>query len=397
MSTLAPDRTLTKCWKTNPAECRIHGSNAGFNALKDLNKAKDVLNSNLTNQDDFDKAKNALSDAQGIYDATPEGLMELQKEIDRTSDPVAKGLLEERLRYVEKLNQIEESFATQVPSGIHEGALSFDGERDAQLDQIKDALEKGVANLSSSEGFKAYLDSAAAFHNYSFNNQMLIMLQTGGKATHVASYRSWAADHERQVTKGEKAIKILAPINYKKVVTDRVTGKDEEKTFTAFKAVPVFDISQTTGKELPKHPSNLLEGEAPEGLIGELESKIEATGYKVRYEEINGGANGYTSRSGEVVIDSRLSNAQRAKTLAHERAHIELGHMERNDYHTGPGGCRGDMEVEAEGVAYIVTHAKGLDSGDYSFGYIAGWAQGDTTKLKTLGSNISKAAKSILG
>ena len=393
MSTLTPERKLTKCWKSNPAECRIHGSNAGFNALKDLMKAKETINGDLYTQKQYDEAANNLREAQGIYDATPEGLAELEKEIE-TADDEHKGLLEQRLNYVKALNSVEEAEA----SAKTEGGIKIAGaDRDEQLKEIQEALEKGVAELSTSEGWQKYLESASKFHNYSFNNQMLIALQTNGMATQVASYRSWLNDHERQVEKGQKAIKILAPITYKKTVKNHTTGVDEEKSFTAFKAVPVFDISQTSGKDLPAHPAQLLEGEAPAGFIEELDKKIEDSGYVISYEEIAGGANGYTSHSGKVVIDSRLSPAQQAKTKAHELAHIKLGHMERDDYHTGPGGCRGDMEVEAESVAFIVSHARGLNSGKYSFGYITSWAGGNTDKLKKLGVAVSKGAKEILG
>ncbi len=393
MTTLAPERKLTKCWKSNPAECRIHGSNAGFNALKELTKAKETLNGDIRTQQEFDAAATALHEAQGLYDATPEGLAELEKAIANAPE-ADKGLLEQRLNYVKTLNTLEEQAATAEKG---KGIQITGADRDAQLKEIQEALEKGIADLATSESWTKYLESASRFHNYSFNNQMLIALQTNGQATQVASYRSWLQDHERQVGKGEKAIKILAPITYKKQVTDRKTGKEEEKTFTAFKAVPVFDVSQTSGKDLPAHPAQLLEGEAPTGFREELETKITASGYTISYEEIPGGANGYTSRTGKVVIDSRLSKAQQAKTLAHELAHIKLGHMERDDYHTGPGGCRGDMEVEAESVAYIVSHAKGLKSGNYSFGYITSWAGGNTEKIKQLGAAISKSAKEILG
>lgn len=400
MSTLLQETRVvaSRCWKKDPSTCRIHGANSASNALAKLTQAKEQLN-NVTNQDEYDSVMDDIKRAQANYDVTPEGLDALEQELEQATTPLEKFLIEERIKYVKLCAEAEQAKAELevATQNAVRNDLVFSGDMAEQLKTIQQTLEEGVAAFANSDEWKKYLESASKFHNYSFNNQMLIMLQTNGEATQVASYKSWNKDHGRTILKGSKAIKILAPITYTKKVKDPETGEEKEDKRIGYKAVPVFDISQTEGKEVPKNPTRLLEGEAPKGMVETLESSIKEKGFTVTYEEISGGANGYTTRVGNrVVIDSRLSPAQRAKTLAHERAHIELGHLERDDYHMGPGGCRGEMEMEAESTAFIVSHAKGLNSGDYSFGYITGWSGGDVNKLKTLGATVSKAAKAIL-
>lgn len=244
-------------------------------------------------------------------------------------------------------------------------------DRKEELKQITDKLEQGIKEVFDSGRYEAYLKSMSKFYRYSLNNCILIAIQCP-EASMVAGYKKWKDDFERQVKKGEKAIRILAPVNRKvmRKVKDPVTGeeKEEEFRFITYRPVPVFDISQTEGKELPEI-SHLLEGD--EG--GELIDRVLAVSpVPVRFEAVRGSANGFYSLNGYIVVDDRLSPSQRLKTLVHEVAHATIhckgGEQENAD--------RNAMEVQAESVAFTVCSYFGIDTSDYSFGYVAGWSEG---------------------
>jgi DNA primase len=264
--------------------------------------------------------------------------------------------------------------------------------REAKLAELHATLEAGVAALASTEDWTAWLSFAGRFRRYSFNNQILIMVQCP-EATHVAGYRAWQA-MGRQVRKGEKAISILAPIT-RKIAEDDETRPVEQRGRTivvGFRGASVFDISQTEGEPVPAAPSHgaeLLDGEAPEGLWDSLAALITAKGFRVERcataNEIHG-ANGVTDFGAfTVTVRSDVSDAQAVKTLAHEAAHVLL--------HNPQGGswdCREVGEVEAESVAFIVCGHHGMDSSGYTFGYVAGWAGRDSEA-------VAKTARAVLG
>lgn len=252
--------------------------------------------------------------------------------------------------------------------------------REAHLDDARELLDTGIAELTSEHGWRHWLLGAANLHRYSFRNQLLLVQQTDGQVSHVEGYRAWAA-LGRQVRKGEKGLMILAPV-LRRPDTDETTTVDSQQSDAAasgprrlvgVKPTFVFDITQTDGPPLPE-PPRLLDGEAPAGLWPRLETLITDHGFTLRYGGVDelGPANGMTmSASREVVIRDDLSDAQAVKTLAHELGHVLL--------HTSPTDrqavtCRGMAEVEAESVAFTVTATHGLPSDHYSFAYIAGWA-----------------------
>jgi antirestriction protein ArdC len=267
-------------------------------------------------------------------------------------------------------------------------------ERQAKVKEAQELLASAVASLVTDEDWKHYLEFQAfqgKFHKYSANNYMLILMQCP-HASLVAGYNKWQ-ELGRQVRKGEKGIRILAPMVFKRTETDS-NGDETESKRIWFKVVSVFDISQTDGEPVP-FPSAmpgapvLLDGEAPEGLYDGLAALVAAQGYTLERGDCQG-ANGYTDFMGKRVrVRDDVSAAQACKTLAHELAHILLDHKTREI-------TRDRCEVEAESVAYIVGRLHGLDSTGYSLPYVAHWADGSAEKVKETADKVTKIAEQIL-
>lgn len=282
--------------------------------------------------------------------------------------------------------------------------------RQATLEVMHTQLAARVVSLDSMEGWGAWLRFAKSFHRYSFNNTVLIWAQRPD-ATLIAGYRAWQANG-RQVLRGETAIKVFGPITKREPRLDRegqpVRDVDGKPLFSVrivgLKPVSVFDVSQTDGDPIPERPvSELLTGQAPPGLWGSLQRLVEAEGYAVARGDC-GGANGRTDFVDHSVrVRDDIDDAQAVKTLAHEAGHVLL---HQPDARQGLGVCRGRGEVEAESVAYLVTAAHGVDSGQYTFSYVAGWAETaqaaapkDTTLadvISATGARVVKAADTIL-
>lgn len=285
------------------------------------------------------------------------------------------------------------------------------GKREQQMKEITERLEQGVKELFTSERYMEYLKTMSQFHNYSFNNTMLIAMQKPD-ATLVAGYQAWQKKFKRQVKRGEKGIQIIAPtpIREKEEVEkfDPVTnepilrpdGKPEteeiEHIIPRFRLTTVFDISQTYGEPLP-------ELETPE-LIGSVENfEIfmqairEVSPVPIRFNEIESGAKGYYSNvNKEIVIQQGMSESQTMKTGVHETTHAKL---HDRDIMEELGEKKNQMtrEVEAESVAYTVCQYFGLDTSDYSFPYIAGWSSSmDMKELRSSMDTIRKTAGEMI-
>lgn len=259
-----------------------------------------------------------------------------------------------------------------------------------KLAEAQQALQSGISNLVASEGWQDYLKTQARFHRYSFQNVLWLISQAatrGVDVTQFAGFKTWQA-LGRQVRKGEVSFKVLAPCGYKKV--DESSG---EETFRlrGFRATSTFDISQTDGKELPE-PIKLLEGSGDElkAAYAKVEKFSTARGLTVERKQLDGGINGYYNRlNREIVVDSRLSDLQALKTLCHETAHSIL-------HATDEGDSRATKEVEAESTAFVVLHALGIDSAEYSLGYVAHWAKGNQKLIQDVASRVQRTAKTIL-
>ena len=283
-----------------------------------------------------------------------------------------------------------------------------------KMKEITDRLEQGITELFDSERYKEYLKVMSRFHNYSFNNTLLIAMQKPD-ASLVAGFTAWKNNFQRNVIKGEKGIKIIAPSPFKvKQQMEKidphtrkpVMGKDgkpvmEEKevTIPAYKVVSVFDVSQTEGKELPDIAVDELTGDVDR--YKDFFIALEKTSpVPIGFEKITGGAHGYYHLEDKrIAIDEGMSELQTLKTAIHEIAHAKLHDIDLNapKDEQQPRVDRRTREVEAESVAYTVCQHYGLDTSDYSFGYVAGWSSGrELAELKGSLETIRSTAAEII-
>ncbi|ACB54115.1 hypothetical protein cce_4767 [Crocosphaera subtropica ATCC 51142] len=269
--------------------------------------------------------------------------------------------------------------------------------KQSKTSKAMELLEEGISNLLQSGDWRQYLQVQSQFHNYSFNNIVLIVLQYP-KASRVAGYRKWQ-ELGRQVKKGSKAIKILAPLT-KKIEKENDNGEKQKiNALVGFRTVNVFDVSQTEGEELPAISSSVLNGD-DQGLLERLKAFSLDNKVPVKFEGILGGANGccrYDTTTGnpiEITVDPLLPPLHQAKTLAHEIAHSLLHSRKQYDSHIP----RSMAELEAESTAFLILKHFGLDSGDYSFPYVACWQEGEDAiaNLRQAGTRLQKAANQVI-
>ena len=282
-----------------------------------------------------------------------------------------------------------------------------------KVQEITEKLEQGIKEFFESEKYKTYLNTMSKFHNYSFNNTMLIAMQKPD-ATLVAGFKAWQKNFDRHVKKGEKGIRILAPAPYKikeeQEKLDPVTGEimldkngmpiteEVEIKIPAFRVVPVFDVSQTDGKELPDIGINELSGSV-EDYEDFMQALTEVSPVPITYEDIDGDAKGYFHTTDHrIAIQEGMSQSQTVKTAIHEVAHAKLHDREQNqDIDAVLDKDRNTKEVEAESVAYTVCQHFGIDTLDYSFGYIVGWSSDrDMKELKSSLDTIRKTASELI-
>ena len=269
-----------------------------------------------------------------------------------------------------------------------------------ELIQAKDSkglsqlLKEGVKDYFQSDTYKQYLTTMSKFHNYSPRNIQLILMQNP-EASHVASFKKWKDEFERSVNKGEKALRIFAPMTLKrrdpKTNEPLLDENGNEQTFTSFKLVPVFDVSQTDGKELPK-PIYELEGTYEDygNLYKSAKEVSEANGVPLSFSKDTKGSNGfYSVTNNEIVIKQGMSEQQTLKTIFHEMAHSDLHNMEKLQETPLK---RSTAELQAESVAFVVASHYGLDTSEYSFGYLATWTD-DPDGLSDLEGQIKIVQK----
>ncbi len=269
-------------------------------------------------------------------------------------------------------------------------------ERRAEAEQLQAAIVEQVEVLRTSEAWARFLSFAQAFHNYSLNNLFLI-LSARPSATQVAGYRTWQK-LGRQVAKGERGIRIYGGRDVKQEI-ENAQGETEEVRRTRFFPVSVFDISQTEaieGSEQPEEIAHRLTGDDPAGIYGAVVDYLAGQGWTVEREPIPGETNGLTHLDGSrrVTVDADLSPAMAAKTALHEAAHV-LMHASQEDAAADYIANRGARETEAESVAYIVGGILGLDTTDYSIGYVAGWADADTELIKSTAAAVLRTAHTL--
>lgn len=280
-----------------------------------------------------------------------------------------------------------------------------------RVQELTDKLEQGLQDLFNSDSYRNYLSTMSKFHNYSFNNTLLIAMQKPD-ATLVAGYKAWQKNFERHVNKGEKAIRILAPAPYKikeerdkidPVTQELLLDKDGnpqkeevEITIPAFRAVSVFDLSQTDGKPIPELTAKELLSDV-EGYQDMIRAVEAISPVPIKLEEIAGDSKGYYDREAKrIAVQENMSESQTLKTMIHEVAHSKL-HSKEVEQDEQMRKDRNTKEVEAESVAYTVCQHFGVDTSDYSFGYIAGWSSGrDTKELRASMDTIRRTASELI-
>lgn len=272
-------------------------------------------------------------------------------------------------------------------------------------------LDQAVAAIVESGQLESWLNvmSSNGLNRWSANNRVLAMMQLMQRGdtlenVHLMGFKQWGA-FDRQVTKGAKAVWILAPITRRFSLVDDDGTETEERRVVGFKAVPVFNIGDTTGAPMPAPPITAAAGEATPGTVEGLQDRVGRAGYAYSEEIIPGcrpasgeGTLGYTQPgTKQIVVDSRLSPAMKASTLAHELGHVHCGHVDAaaGEY----GRHRGRMETEAEMTAYLVNRSRGMSRtqvDSFSPGYIASWSKGDPAVMRASVDTAVKAYNKIM-
>lgn len=279
--------------------------------------------------------------------------------------------------------------------------------RQAKIENLLNMAQEGIKDVFESEKYKNYLKVMSKFHHYSFRNNLLIASQKPD-ATYVAGYQAWRTKFKRQVQRGEKGIEILGYTPYHRTETVQVKDKNGNPVFDvngeiktekrkvlipAFSPVNVFDVSQTKGEPLPQ-------------LINELDGSVEAyndlfnaigsvSRYKVEFEDIKGGAKGYCDYlNKKIAINNGMSEVQNIKTLIHEITHADLHVPEIEQSNKKDSRTR---EIEAESTAFVVSNHYGIDTSDYSFGYLASWSSSrELEELQSSLETIQKQANELI-
>lgn len=277
------------------------------------------------------------------------------------------------------------------------------------IKNITDKLEAGIKDVFESERYKTWLNTMSRFHVYSLNNTILIAMQRPD-ATLVAGYDAWKKKFKRNVKKNEKGIQILAPTKYKQMVEvdaydpnthellkdaqGEAVKEQKEVTRIGFKVVKVFDISQTEGEPLPSIGVNELTGDIKtyDDLVEVLKRTCPVS---IAFEEIRSGSKGYYHQADKnIVIQKDMSQIQTIKTMIHEMAHQRLHDKDEN---SDQQETKIQKEVEAESIAYVICQYFGIDTSEYSFGYIVGWSQGkEIPELKASMQRIRDTSSSMI-
>lgn len=280
-------------------------------------------------------------------------------------------------------------------------------DKNEKIQELTEKLQTGIQELYDSDKYRDYLRTMAKFHHYSFNNSLLIWAQRPD-ASAVAGYRAWQTKFERTVNPGAKGIMIYEPSNFKRTLREVVTDEDGnpvldqdgnkitravERTFPSFKVGYVFAYEDTSGKPLPSIVSIVDKDVSNFDDVMDALQKVSPA--PIRFDSVSGGANGYYDLlKREIVVKDTLPQAQKIKTAVHEVAHSIL--HDKIDGLDQEANKR-EMEVSAESVAFVVCSYLGLDTSEYSFGYVGGWSAGKELKeLQTKMEIIRKAANTII-
>lgn len=267
------------------------------------------------------------------------------------------------------------------------------------VDSLIEEINKGMEEVYKSDNWKNHLETMSQFHKYSSNNLMLIK-QQNPNASLIASFNKWK-ELGRYIKKGQKALKVLYPMEFK-VEEENKNGEIEEAKKVTFKYGNVFDISQTSGKKLDLFKLEDLKGEVEfyDDIMNVFESMAEEIGYTLCFNKLDSNLKGLCNyETKKITINSNVEELQKIKTCIHELAHAvthdPLKDKKLNPLETKLSLSRSEKEIQAESIAYIVSHSLGLDTSDYSFKYIASWGEGKSSKQ--IGKTLTEIRKISLG
>ncbi|HFI0149783.1 TPA: PBECR4 domain-containing protein [Streptococcus suis] len=342
----------------------------GYDLFKDRNEEEFKLFHQLYEQNHNDLNQTVLvALKQGLVDTNSNFFVEwkddfLYQEKGISSVDVMNGKLTKEEYDAQVSTLIEEKL--QLQQSLSELLESKDNQA------LFNHLKEGMKEYTNTDKYKQFLQAISKFHDYSIYNVHMMLLQKPDISL-VASYQRWKTDFDRQVQKGEKGIKIWVPMTFKAKDRNGQPVLDEngqEKTITRFKLGTVFDVSQTAGKELPKPVYN-LESNVPDyqNIYRAARHVSQENGVKISFQPIDSGANGYyhIEKKEILIADKKMSEAQILKTLFHEMAHSELHHFD-------DGYSSSERELQAESIAYVVANHYGIDTSEYSFGYLHNWS-----------------------
>lgn len=287
---------------------------------------------------------------------------------------------------------------------------SYEEKRKEEIDGLVKKLEEGIKNVFSSSDYKDLLKFISKMPRYSANNSLLIHLQTGGQATYVCGYMTWKNQFGRQVKKGEKAIRIMAPAPYKRkirnIMLDPGTGKavldekgnavmeEKEITIQAFKPASVFDVSQTTGPPLPSIVKD-ISGDV-ERFDVFMEAMRVVSPVPIFFESMYGKDGYFSLVTKDIHLRDDMSQVQTIAAVIHEISHAKLHDLDMDHLEESLKARNKDnrtMEVEAESIAYVVSQHYGIDTEDNSFGYLASWSKNkELPELQASLETIQKTA-----
>jgi antirestriction protein ArdC len=255
--------------------------------------------------------------------------------------------------------------------------------RDGKRAEQRALVEAACREMLSSEGWRRFAETRATFHRYSFGNCQLIAYQRPD-ATQVAGFKSWQ-ELGRQVRKGERAIRILAPMSVKER-DERGNETDERRTF--FRAVPVFDISQTDGEPLAEAPREPITGDSHAGFVARLEHYARTLGYTVEREALESAGGYCDAKRHRIVVSTNVDSANAVvRVLVHELAHaLGVGYAEYG---------REVAEVIVETATVIVCGSIGLDTSGESIPYITGWGEQDLDAIKQHAAKVDEIARAL--
>ena len=288
---------------------------------------------------------------------------------------------------------------------------SYAEQNKARLKDITDSIETGIKELFESEKYKQYLSTMSRFHKYSVNNTMLIYMQRPD-ATHVAGFNKWRDQFGRNVIKGEKGIRIIAPTPFKKKIEQEKLDPDtklpvkdengnaimEEKTvqIPMYKPVVVFDVKQTEGKPLPELAANLTSDVQNYEVF--MEALSRSAPVPIAFEKMAANMDGYFSLNDQrIAIREGMSEVQTVCAVVHEIAHSKLHNKgEIGDEHQAKLS-RATEEIQAESISFAVCAYYGIETGENSFGYLATWAKDkELTELRASLETINRTSSALI-